>query len=97
MLCRLQHANLKAKKMSTEYKTLRVIPEVYDRVHEIQEKLSALAEGVMPASTHRITYDHRKEKMVSVGSVIAIALESLDREMDVMSKAYAETGKKAPK
>lgn len=83
--------------MSTEYRTLRVMPDVYDRAHKIQEKLSALAEGVMPKSTSRITYDHRKDKMVSIGSVIAIALEALDREMDEMSKAFVETGKKAPK
>lgn len=81
--------------MSDEYKTLRVMPDVYKRVHEVQEKLSAIAESVMPTSAHNISYDY-KRKMVSVGSVIAIALESLDREMDSRSAAKASE-KKASK
>ncbi len=69
--------------MSTEYKTLRVMPDVYDRVHEVQAHLSSLSDGALPASAHRVTYHHRnKRKMVSIGSVIAMALEALDRELN---------------
>lgn len=68
--------------MSSEYRTIRVPPEVYERVLSLQKRASEVAMASMPSQSSG-------RSMVTIGQVVGDALDLYERWMDA-------NGPKAP-
>lgn len=73
--------------MSNDYKTIRVTPSTYDRMHAIQKKLRGREIDSLPPSTRDVYVDSRTG-MITLGSMLAAGIEAYDREIDMLDTRF---------
>lgn len=67
--------------MSDDYKTVRVTPETYRRLHEVRDRLVKQSNEQLPETVQDI-----EGRSVSLGKTLSAAIEALAREIDLTDR-----------
>lgn len=73
--------------MSINYKTVRVTPDTYDRMHEIQKNLRGREIDSLPPSTRNVSVDSRSG-FITLGTMLRASIEAYDRELNMLDTRF---------